>query len=328
MTEEQAGQQTTETPSAPVNEQTANQQNPTSADAGNGSGNAPPPGTVEGGTPEQPAAGKTEEGADADKGELQRLREALAGGDEKLLSSLERYKSVDAISKAFKEARAAAKQAGKPIVLSDKATPEEVKAYREAMGIPEEAKDYPVAFREGFQASDADKETLDSFKEYLHAKNADPRAASAALEWYQDFATAQQQQLSANLAKVAKETQSTLRNEWGGEYDGNLNAASELMKSHLGEDGFGEMMNLRLMDGSRLQDNIAFVKMMAQLGGDYYGGNAIMTGDIETTSKTLQERKDELMALRATDENKYFSDEVQGKLQKINAQLAKIGARG
>lgn len=319
-TDVQENQQTTATQSAPSNEQATSQSDASAADTSNATAAA---GTVDGGA----ATDTDKPEAASDKGELQRLREVLAGGDEKLLSSLERYKSVDAISKAFREARNAAKQAGKPIALSEKASEEEVKAYREAMGIPQEAKDYPVTFRQDFQPSDEDNAILDSFKEYLHSKNADPRAAGAALEWYQDFATAQRQELNANLAKVAKETQSSLRNEWGGEYDGNINAASELMKSHLGEDGFGEMMNLRLMDGSRLQDNIAFVKMMAQLGGDYYGGNAIMTGDIETTSKTLQERKDELMALRASDSTKYFSDEVQGKLQKINAQLAKIGNR-
>lgn len=323
-TAEAENQQTTATQTGQGSEQTA-------ADTGvaeTGAGAAETSGTVTGAAEQggsQESAATTSEGDD--KGELQRLREVLAGGDEKLLSSLERYKSVDAISKAFKEARNAAKNAGKPLALSDKATPEEVKAYREAMGIPEEAKDYPVSFREGYEASDQDKAILESFKSYLHEKNADPRAGSAALEWYQDFAQAQQQELSANLAKVAKETQAALRNEWGGEYDGNIGAAAELMTSHLGEEGFGQMMGLRLMDGSRLQDHAPFVKMMAQIGSDYYGGNAIMTGDIETTSKTLQERKDELMALRASDSAKYFSDEVQGKLQKINAQLSKIGSR-
>ncbi|MGV2099049.1 hypothetical protein [Rhizobium sp. 21-4511-3d] len=263
----------------------------------------------------------------ADKGELQRFREQLAGGDAGLLKQLERHKSVESISKSFKEARNAAKSAGKPLTLGEKATPEEVKAYREAMGIPDDAKDYPVAFREGFKATDRDGAILDSFKAYLHDKNADPRAAGAALEWYQDFATEQRQALDGNLAKVAKDTQSTLRNEWGGEYDGNINAAAELMTSQLGEEGFEKMMGLRLMDGSRLQDNVAFVKMMAQLGSDYYGGTSIVSGDVETTAKTVQDQIDELLKLRETDEKKYFSDDVQGKITKLYEQRAKINAR-
>ncbi|WP_234819178.1 hypothetical protein [Sinorhizobium meliloti] len=276
-----------------------------------------------------PKAGATDAGAaPAGDGELQAFREKLAGGDETILKQLGRYKSIDAISRGFREAYNTAKNGGPKLpALSDKSTPEEVKAYREAMGIPEDPTAYPGDFREGYQATDADKAILGDFKTAMHARNVPPAAAAAALEWYQDFATAQQQELDGNLAKVAKETQSALRNEWGGEYDGNIGAAQQLMTSHLGKEGFEGMMGLRLMDGSRLQDNIAFVKMMAQLGADYYGGNAIMTGDVETTAKTVQESIDELLALRVSDPEKYKSDDVQQKITKLYAQRDKINAR-
>lgn len=264
----------------------------------------------------------------AGDGELQAFREKLAGGDEAILKQLGRYKSIDAISRGFREAYNTAKNGGPKLpALSDKSTPEEVKAYREAMGIPEDPTAYPGDFRKGYQATEADQAILGDFKAAMHARNVPPAAASAALEWYQDFATAQQQELDGNLAKVAKETQAALRNEWGGEYDGNIGAAQQLMTTHLGKEGFEGMMGLRLMDGSRLQDNIAFVKMMAQLGADYYGGNAIMTGDVETTAKTVQERIDELLSLRVSDPEKYKSDDVQQKITKLYAQREKINAR-
>ncbi|WP_234843748.1 hypothetical protein [Sinorhizobium meliloti] len=266
--------------------------------------------------------------APAGDGELQAFREKLAGGDEAILKQLGRYKSIDAISRGFREAYNTAKNGGPKLsALSEKSTPEEVKAYREAMGIPEDPTAYPGDFREGYQATEADKAILGDFKAAMHARNVPPAAASAALEWYQDFATAQQQELDGNLAKVAKETQAALRNEWGGEYDGNIGAAQQLMTTHLGKEGFEGMMGLRLMDGSRLQDNIAFVKMMAQLGADYYGGNAIMTGDVETTAKTVQERIDELLSLRVSNPEKYKSDDVQQKITKLYAQRDKINAR-
>lgn len=274
-----------------------------------------------------PAGGDHPDAPEAAVGDLQKLRETLAGGDEGLLKALNRYTSVDAISRAFKEARVAAKNAGKPLVLSDKAGDDEIKAYREAYGIPAEAKDYPGDFRQDFKASDADKAVLGEFKASMHAANVPPQYAAKALEWYQDFATAQKQELDGNMAKVAKETQNALRAEWGGEYDGNLNAAQELMTTHLGKDGFDRMMGMRLMDGSRLQDDPAFVKMMAQLGADYYGGNAIFNGDIETTAKTAQEKLDGLLALRVSDPEKYKSDGVQEQVTKLYAQLEKINAR-
>lgn len=275
--------------------------------------------------------GEVEGGSGGDGGapdpELQALREKLAGGDEGMLRQLSRYKSADAIAKSYREAYNKAKNGAKPVELTDKSTPEEVKAYREAMGIPEDPAAYPGEFREDFTPNEADKAILGDFKAAMHGKNVPPAAASAALEWYQDFATAQAQELNANLAKVAKETQTALRSEWGGEYDGNIGAAQQIMTQHLGQDGFEDMMGLRLMDGSRLQDHAGFVKMMANIGVDYFGGNAIMNGDVETVGKTVQGQIDELLKLRVDNPEKYKSDDVQAKLQKLYAQKEKLEAR-
>lgn len=282
-------------------------------------------GGTDGGTITDKSAGT--EIQSADTGALQQLRVQLAGGDEGILKGLERYKSVEAISKAFKEARNAAKNAGKPIALGEKATPEEVKAYREAYGIPEDAAAYPGDFRSDYKATDADKAILGSFKADMHAKNVPPAAAAAALEWYQDFATAQQQELDGNLVKVAKETQGSLRTEWGGEYDGNIGAIQELMTAQLGKDGFGDMMDMRMMDGSRLQDHAPFVKMMAQIATDYYGSNAIFNGDIETTSKTIDEKIADYRKMQTDDPAKYRSPAVQEAVAALYAQKEKLNAR-
>lgn len=263
-------------------------------------------------------------GSDAD---LQALRVKLAGGDAAFLKQLERYKSEEDISKGFREAYKAAKAGGKLPELTDKSTPEEVKAYREALGIPDDPVAYPVAFSEDFGASAYDTAILDDFKAAMHEKNVPPKVAAAALEWYQDFATVQAQELNAQLAKTAKETQAALRAEWGGDYDGNIGAAQMLMKQHLGDDGFNSLMEMRLMDGSRLQDNLPFVKMMADLGGDYFGSTAIFTGDGEANGKTLEQQKTELLQLRVSDPEKFKSDDVQSKLTRIYAQLEKVNSR-
>jgi hypothetical protein len=265
--------------------------------------------------------------AEDGQGRLQALRVLLAGGDEGLMKSLERYKSEEAIAKSWREGRAAAKNAGKPPTLPDKATEDDIKAFREAYGIPAEAKDYPVAFTDDFKASDADGEVLGSFKEYMHSANGDPRTAKAAVKWFQDFQTAQVQDMNARLAATAKETQAALRAEWGGEYDGNVGAAGEIMKAHLGDDGFKQMMEMRLIDGSRLQDHAPFVKMMAQIGTDYYGGNSIITGDVEATSKTIDERLGEFRKMQVEEPKKYQSPAVQEQVAKLYAQKEKIDAR-
>lgn len=315
-TEAQAGQQTDVTQIGQSADAAASAQQ--GADTGAQGG-------ADGGTITDANAGK--EAPAADTGALQTLREQLSGGDEKLLNHLGRYKSVDAIGKAFREARQAAQNAGKPITLGDKATPEEVKAYREAYGIPEDAAAYPGDFRADFKPSDADKAILGDFKTAMHSKNVPPQAAAAALEWYQDFAQAQQQELDSNMVKVAKQTQSELRAEWGGEYDGNISATEELMKTHLGQENFENIVNRRFSDGSRLVDDPAFVKMMAQIATDYYGSNAIFNGDIETTSKTIDEKIADYRKMQIDDPEKYRSPAVQEAVAALYAQKEKLDAR-
>lgn len=320
MTEEvttdvQASQQTDGTQTAPANDQAAAQPGADATAKGGG----------DGGTITDAEAGK--DTSSGDVGELQRLREQLADGDAGLLKQLERHKSVASISKSFKEARNAAKTAGKPLSISDKSTPEEVKAYREAHGIPDDVAAYPGEFRQDFKAGEADKAILGEFKSAMHAKNVPPAAAAAALEWYQDFATAQQQELDGNLVKTAKETQAALRSEWGGEYDGNIGAVQELMTTHLGSDGFKDMMDLRMMDGSRLQDHPGFVKMMAQVATDFYGSNAIFNGDIETTTKTIDQKLEEYRSMQLADPEKYKSTAVQEAVAALYAQKQKLDAR-
>ena len=137
----------------------------------------------------------------------------------------------------------------------------------------------------------------------------------------------QQQDRDAKMVELSKETQTTLRGEYGGEYDGNMNAALELLKVHLGEEGKTDFLAMRLEDGTRIQDNTDIVRMLVNIGTDYYGGNSIMTGDVETTTKTLEEQKAELLALRNSDPERFKSDAVQEKLTKIYAQLDRINAR-
>lgn len=315
-TDDQVSQQTDVTQTAPNPDAAATTQQNTDTSAQGG---------ADGGTITDADAGK--EPAPADKGDLQRLREQLAGGDEKLLKHLERYKSVDSIGKTFREARQAAQNAGKPIALSDKSTPEEVKAYREAYGIPDDPTAYPGDFRSDFKPSEADTAILGDFKSAMHARNVPPQAAAAALEWYQDFATAQQQDLDGNMAKVAKQTQSELRAEWGGDYDGNISATEELMKTHLGQENFENIVNRRFSDGSRLVDDPPFVKMMAQIATDYYGSNAIFNGDIETTSKTIDEKIADYRKMQTDEPEKYRSPAVQEAVAALYAQKQKLDAR-
>ena len=282
------------------------------------------------GTMEAPAdGGGADDAGEASPGsvDLDALRRSLAGDDEGFLKQLNRYRSADAIGKAFRDAKLAAQQKQKPLSLADGASEDDIAAYREAVGIPEDAKDYPVSFSEDYEPSEVDGEFLGSFKSRLHEANIDPRAGKVAMEWYEDTAREMRQAMDLAMAKQSKETQTILRGEYGAEFDGNMMAANELLKTHMGEEGRDEMLSMRLMDGTRLQDHPGFVRMMVQLGTDYYGSNAIMTGDVESTAKTVDEKIEDLKGLMSTDPAKYYSAPIQEEMAKLIDQRARLQER-
>ncbi|WP_234624645.1 hypothetical protein [Agrobacterium vitis] len=282
------------------------------------------PGTEPG--TETPDAGTDEQAL----GKLQELRAMLAGGDEKFLKQLERFKTPESLARGLREAYNLAKKSGEskaPARLGDKATPEEIKAFREAVGIPDDPTQYPVSYREEFKASERDGQILEDVKAFAVERNIDPKATSAFVEWYEDLSVANQQRLDERLAQTAKATQNELTAEWGAEYKGNITGVQELLKTHLGEEGADQFYNMRLADGSRIQDNVGMVKMLASIASDYYGSNAIIVGDVEAAGQTTQQQIDDLLQLRITDPDKYNSADVQAKVNALFARKSKLDAR-
>lgn len=255
------------------------------------------------------------------------VRDFFAGDDEKFAKQLGRYKTVGDAAEGWRNAIKGAQQKQQPLTLAENATDEQIAEFRTALGLPEEAKDYPVSYSEGFEANDIDKGILTSMQETLHKNSGDPRTAQMMVQWYEDNQAQIQQDRNAEMVKVRDETQQTLRNEYGADYDGNIAAVSELMKSQLGEDGLSEILEMRFEDGTFLQDHMPFVKMMVNLSTEYYGSTSVVSGDVETTMKSIDEQIEELRKLQFDDSEKYYSDETQQKMAALYEQKQKLEQR-
>lgn len=282
---------------------------------------APPAGAL------NPAEDTPEPAVTPSAPDLASLRQALAGDDEKFGKVLGRYTTAEAMREGWKNAIAAAQEKSKPLSLADDATEEQVAEYRKAIGLPEKADEYPIAFRDGFETTDADSEVLGSLKEALHAKGGDPRTAAIAMEWYQDTLLQQVQDANAYAATKAEETQELLRGEYGSEYKGNIEAAKTFLQQHLGDQGVSDFLTAKLEDGSRVQDSPEVVKMMVNLSRDYYGGTGIVNGDVETTAKTLDEKLSAFMTMKTESPSEYYSDKVQQEVAALYEQKKRLDAR-
>lgn len=254
-------------------------------------------------------------------------REQLAGGDDKLLSMLKRYTAPQNFAKSFKELRATfdgRKDQTKAELPTD-ATPEQLAEYRKANGIPETAEGYEFAVPEGHELTEVDQLVLGDFAKAMHQANMAPEAVKAATKWFFEYEAASSQ-AKADVAYQARiETEEKLRQEWGADYRANVNLMGNVLSETLGAKA-GDLLQQELADGSRLGDNEAFIRLMAQLSRQVGGSEAtVYHSDVQTAGRDLQEQKTDLMKLMnsadPSERKRYWSPDVQARMMRIQQQI-------
>ena len=150
----------------------------------------------------------------------------------KELKRLERYTDPLAVNAA----RASLEQklsSGLVKIPGKKATPEEIVAYREALGIPEKPEEYAgkIKLSEGKVLGDADKPMADYFAKIAHAENIPPAAYSRMIEGMLEY----QQEQAAETFKAARaletETRQEMQTEWGAAKETNLGLINVLFQN-------------------------------------------------------------------------------------------------
>lgn len=94
-------------------------------------------------------------------------------------------------------------------------SPEEISAYREAMGIPETVDGYEFQLPEKLQGLEWDPDALNPFKEIFYNRNGDPALFS---EIVAKQAEIENSQLEAQQAAIQASSEA-LANEWGDDYE-------------------------------------------------------------------------------------------------------------
>lgn len=233
-------------------------------------------------------------------------RERLAGGDEKTLAQLSRYASPEAI---WQKARALEQRVSagelKP-VLPKNAKPEEVAAYREAMGIPAEAKAYDL---KGVQIDEADQPLISHVLAAAHGANATTEQVKAIVGvWPKLKADALAAQTEADGRKRT-EAEDNLRAEWGPEFRRNMGLVHQLL------DGTGDattkdaILNGRLADGTPIGSSPAALKMLLGVALKDNPSGTVVPGGSGDPAATIQSEIDKIETSMRTNREAYNKDE-------------------
>lgn len=152
-------------------------------------------------------------------------RSRMAGEDAKALTWLGRYPTEADFVKDAKKRFDTVRDGKLLKPLGDDPSEAEVKAYRDAMGVPEKAEGYLDKLSGGLVVGADDRPIVDKFLEKMHAANAPASVTDAALQAYYGIVAEQDAAIAETTAAAKVSCEETLREEYGADYRRNTTAA-------------------------------------------------------------------------------------------------------
>lgn len=207
-------------------------------------------------------------------------------------AALHQFKTPGELAKAFLDAeQKAQKGLTRP---SDEASAEEWAAYREALGIPEGPDGYQFEVGEG---EELDEELTGWFREAAHEAGLSQEQAQRLLEKWNESNSPEAQ--AEKLKEGREKVEQTLRDEWGKNFDANLNLAFKAMEQ------FGDEDFRSYLDETGMGNDPRMIKAMSQIGRS-------MLDDSFVSGKTAERGETEEEVLRRRYPKMYASMDLTG----------------
>lgn len=181
------------------------------------------------------------------------------------------------------------------------AKPEDWDAVWNKLGRPEKPDGYDLS---GFQPPEGvpwNGEAQTAMVGEMHKLGLTQSQVAGVMQAYAGVIGQDFQAIQERATKAVEETQATLRKDWGGAYDANLELANRAVKTAFG-DQLQEASQMRLADGTYLLDHPAIAKAFAKIGagmsedGDLTGARGGAGG--AGTPRTPAEAKAEIEKIR------------------------------
>lgn len=255
-------------------------------------------------------------------------REKMAGDDAKFLSALKRYSSPLTWAAAGYAAQQRIRAGDVREPLSEKATPEQLAAWREKNGIPAAPDKYELKLSDGLVVGEEHKPLVDAFLKVAHDGNMRPEDVNRTVDWYfRSLDEAAQQKYEADVT-FRRESEDALHQEWGQDYRGYVNAIASLLQERAPE-GFAErFFSARTPDGRLLGNDPDTLKMLAQLAIDLNPAATVVPGSGQSSASQIEDRLGQIQKMLGDFSSDYYkSGGVGDKLQAEYLQLLEAKSR-
>ena len=219
-------------------------------------------------------------------------RQQMAGDNKKALTRAERFKSPTDVLNSYLALEAKVLSGEYAKKLPTHYTEEELAEYRKANGIPDKPEEYNLDVP-GLVWGEADKATLDSWRQFAFENHLPPEIAKLGPLWY----AREQENIVDRLEQQDQDNfqvnTAALQAEWGKEFKPNINAVKNLFEDDVTV--WEEIMGSRNSDGLRGGDNPKIMKKLAKISREL-NPNATLVPNIPAADqgKTIDLRINEL----------------------------------
>lgn len=243
-------------------------------------------------------------------------RQRLAADDADALKTLERFAEPPLLWKSYAALRQKVSSGElKPHTpFPDKGTAEEQANWRKEQGIPDKPEAYDLNLANGVVVGEEDKPLVSDYLTFAHANHTPGDVVKKNLEWFLgDYREKVEQQYAEREANMLKESEDTLRADWGNDYRPNMNAIQGLLDANVSADsGLKE----RILKSIKLEPE--FAKLWANIARQINPMATLLPGDFTQQAKTVDERIAQIETTMRANRNAYNKDE---KMQAEYRQL-------
>lgn len=249
--------------------------------------------------------------------------EALKGVDsddaKKFGKQLEKFESIGTMAASYRDMQ---KQFDNRVAIPGAdASDEDKDAFAAKMGWVEDAAKYAEGFERPEFATqllteDGAKATEEMFFNAMHEARMPAQYASMAASQY--YALMEQQELAKEeqAEVMEKASEAALREDWGKDYDANMQLAKRFAE-HVGAE---DLLDIRLESGGTIGSLAPLVRAIAAAGRSNFEESQITPATMTTEQRsTLQEEYDGMIAKSGTPE--YQTQRFQAKLQAVAEKL-------
>jgi hypothetical protein len=242
-----------------------------------------------------------------------------------MLTRLQRYGSPEDVAKALIAAQNRIASGELKPVLGKNASPEEVKEWREAHGIPATPDKYDLG--KDVKIDEADKPIMDVLIKRLHGANATPEVVRETVAAFNSMRDLVADHHEKQDKKFEQDATDALRAEWGNEYRRNINLVHGLLDGS-GSQGLKDgIMSARLPDGRAIGSSPEAMKMLLGLALIHNPSGVVVEGGSGVTGEGLRTELDKLQKI-PTSKKTTQQDERQRQLISAAVSAGHMDANG